>query len=104
MLLPLFSDLMYIDHMENNYSDEKSKALKYRCPCCGYYTLPGAGEYDICPVCYWEDDPVQEDDPDLAGGANDLCLNECRENFGLYGACEKRYTGCVRKPLPEEMG
>jgi hypothetical protein len=26
------------------------------CPCCGYRTIEQAGEYDICPACYWEDD------------------------------------------------
>ncbi|MBR5765589.1 MAG: hydrolase [Lachnospiraceae bacterium] len=82
---------------------KKEDSEKFKCPCCGYYTLPGAGAYDICPVCFWEDDPVQEDDPDYAGGANDLSLNECRKNFELYGACEERFVSRVRKPLPEEI-
>jgi len=30
--------------------------LPYSCPCCGYLTLPERGAYDICPVCFWEDD------------------------------------------------
>ena len=29
---------------------------KYKCLCCGYQTLDTRGEYDICPVCFWEDD------------------------------------------------
>ena len=29
---------------------------KYKCLCCGYRTLDTRGEYDICPVCFWEDD------------------------------------------------
>ena len=65
--------------------------------------MPNAGSYDICPVCFWEDDPVQEDDPQFAGGAYDLCLEECRKNYRLYGACEERFLGNVRKPLPEEI-
>ena len=79
------------------------KNEKYKCPCCGNYTLPGAGAYDICPVCFWEDDPVQEDDPEYEGGANDLSLAECRRNYERFGACEERFCGRVRKPLPEEM-
>jgi hypothetical protein len=31
-----------------------------QCPCCGYYTLDGRGGYDICPVCFWEDDSALE--------------------------------------------
>lgn len=32
-----------------------------KCPCCGYLTLPERGQYDICPVCLWEDDGRSED-------------------------------------------
>ena len=82
---------------------ETENIEKFKCPCCGYYTLPGAGAYDVCPVCFWEDDPVQEEEPDLAGGANDLSLNESRENYKKYGACEERFKEHVRTPLSEEM-
>lgn len=75
----------------------------FRCPCCGYYTLPGSGQYDICPVCFWEDDPFQEDDPDLEGGANEPSLNECRKNYEVFHACEERYMDRVRPPRPEEI-
>ena len=36
---------------------------KYKCPCCGFYTFDEKpnGNYDICPVCFWEDDPIQLD-------------------------------------------
>ena len=78
-------------------------AQKHRCPCCGYYTLETVGEYEICPVCYWEDDALQESDPTMGGGANELCLLESRENYKSFGACEERYLKYVRKALPEEM-
>jgi hypothetical protein len=40
------------------------------CPCCGFLVFDQpAGSYDICPVCGWEDDPVQLHHP-LIGGAN----------------------------------
>lgn len=32
----------------------------YPCPCCGYKTLSEQGEYDICNICYWEDDGTRE--------------------------------------------
>lgn len=50
--------------------------MKYKCPCCGYYTFNDKpdGNYDICPVCFWEDDPIQLQDPNYAGGANKVSL------------------------------
>ncbi|MES2421301.1 MAG: CPCC family cysteine-rich protein [Pseudomonadota bacterium] len=32
----------------------------------------------MCDSCRWEDDPVQENDPNFAGGANRESLNEAR--------------------------
>ena len=50
----------------------------YPCPCCGERTLPDKGEFDLCTVCYWQDDPLQRDDPNDAPGANTLSLNDYR--------------------------
>jgi len=64
---------------------------------------PASGTYDICPVCFWEDDQVQLEDPIYAGGANNPSLLESRENFQRLGAIEGRFTTKVRLPLPEEL-
>lgn len=84
---------------------EKSKALKYSCPCCGYYTFTkkSVGNYDICPVCYWEDDPFQTENPDLEGMANGISLNQARENYKKFGACEERHIKSVRPPKEDEL-
>lgn len=65
-------------------------AERFSCPCCGYLTLdhPASGSYDICPVCFWEDDLVQNEDPAYAGGANEPSLTEARANFARFGAIE----------------
>lgn len=78
---------------------------KYPCPCCGYRTLPepAGGTYEICPVCYWEDDKVQLAHPDLQGGANDVSLLEAQENFRAFGACSKDALPYVRPPMKHEM-
>jgi Cysteine-rich CPCC len=51
------------------------------CPCCGSRVLTTLGTYEICDVCGWEDDPLQSADPDYAGGANTLSLNQARREF-----------------------
>lgn len=50
----------------------------FLCSVCGA-PIPGQrGEYDICAVCGWEDDPAQADDSSYAGGANSHSLDEAR--------------------------
>ena len=75
------------------------------CPVCACLTLSvrPPGSHDICPVCFWEDDPVQADDPDYAGGANAASLIEARANYAAFGASDTRLREHVRPPLPEEI-
>lgn len=56
------------------------------CPCCGYFTLDGRANYDICELCNWEDDGQDEDCADeIRGGPNsDYSLTEARANFAKY--------------------
>jgi hypothetical protein len=61
------------------------------------------GTYQICPVCYWEDDPVQFADPTYAGGANQVSLLEARKNYVEFGACEKEFLPYVRQPTADEQ-
>ncbi|MBQ1400748.1 MAG: hypothetical protein IIY99_00195 [Firmicutes bacterium] len=49
---------------------------KYRCPVCGKHYFNEIGAYEICPVCGWEDDPLQRREPDFRGGANKMSLDE----------------------------
>lgn len=61
----------------------------YTCPCCGYLSIPESpGSYEICHVCFWEDDAVQLLDPWYWGGANQHSLAESQQNFIAYGACD----------------
>ena len=64
-------------------SDEKP----FPCPCCGYLTSPEP--WDICPVCFWENDASQVRDPDASGGANGISLRQAQRNFQNFGACNQ---------------
>jgi hypothetical protein len=68
------------------------------CPCCGYKTIEEKHLYDICPICFWEDDIVQFEDPDFEGGANEVSLRQAQKNYIEFGACEKRVINHVRLP------
>jgi hypothetical protein len=79
--------------------------MRFGCPCCGYLTFDEKpdGTFEICPVCFWEDDNVQNDAPLYAGGANGISVKQAKENFANFGAIKKEFVGKVRKPLPEEI-
>lgn len=81
------------------------KKLKYKCPCCGYYTYNEKpnGQCDICPVCYWKDDPFQSEDPDKESGANGVSLNQARENFKKFGACQENMIKYMRSSNEDEL-
>jgi len=49
------------------------------CPCCEYRTLESRGEYDICCLCDWEDNGVN--DVAQYSGPNHMTLGEAKEKF-----------------------
>ena len=77
----------------------------YTCFCCGFKTLTEQppGSFEICPVCFWEDDPAQAANPSLAGGANKVSLSEARQNFLSFGASSRDVLNSVRRLLPAEV-
>ena len=58
----------------------------YPCPCCGYLSLPEELDdraYDICPVCFWEYDGIEEDEK--YSSPNHMTLGEGKSNYQLLG-------------------
>ena len=86
-------------------SEPHRENVSYRCPCCKCLTLHERGGYEICPVCFWEDDG--QDDPyadEMSGGSNgEMSLTQARSNYAEYGAMEERFVGCVRRPKDDEL-
>lgn len=78
----------------------------FSCPCCSSITLDERAGYEICPVCFWEDDGQDDHDADeVRGGPNGaLSLAEARRNYADFGACERRCLPHVRPPTPQELG
>ncbi len=64
-----------------------------QCDCCDYFTIPTGSEYDICRICFWEQDCFGISKPDQRSGANHgLTLRQGRWNFQKYQACAERFT------------
>jgi hypothetical protein len=88
-----------------NVSKPEEREKTYRCPCCRYKTLHGRGGYEICEVCFWEDDGQDDHDADdVRGGPNGvLSLRQARLSFEAIGAIDRKFVSNVRPPLPDEL-
>jgi len=78
--------------------------LPLRCPCCYFKTLSERGGFDICPVCFWQDDGQDDDDADeVFGGPNgEISLTQGRANFKEFGASQRKNLPHVRPPQHNE--
>ncbi len=85
--------------------DSQPPGLPLRCPCCGCRTARRAGGFEICPVCFWEDDGQDDHDAEvIRGGPNGaLSLTQARANYLRCGACEESMVDNVRPPRAEEL-
>lgn len=61
--------------------------IGHTCPCCGYPLLNSRGDFEICPLCWWEDDGYDDDalgrpgDLDRLSSPNHTTLRQARQNF-----------------------
>lgn len=77
--------------------------MRFPCPCCGHLTLDeGPGDYELCPVCFWEDDGHQLRYPMSPDGANGVSLTEAQQVYAGSGAMHPDFRGKVRTPRRDE--
>lgn len=69
--------------------------LMHPCPCCGYRTLPDRGAYDLCPVCWWEDEGSE---PWEYSGANGQTVVEAQQEYLSQRLPYRLRPGKVRAP------
>lgn len=79
----------------------------HKCPCCGLPTLSERGVYDICTVCWWEDDGQDDAQADeVYGGPNhSYSLTHARQNYRAHGHMYDPGQGIsvVENPSPERQ-
>ncbi len=87
------------------FGKQPERKKVHRCPCCGFRTLSERGMYEICPVCFWEDDGQDDRDAEIVrGGPNyELSLTQARQHFREFGASSRRVLQHVREPSPDEL-
>ena len=94
---PTFEDFCH--RPDPTYARGKKNG-KFQCPCCDHFTLDEVGIYDICPVCFWEDDGTTGEH---SFSPNGIPLSEARINYVKYGVSAERFVQHVRLPKPDEL-
>jgi hypothetical protein len=75
----------------------------YPCPVCGYLTIETQHDWDVCPICFWEDDVGLYDRDDVVSPANrDMSLAQAQVNYHRFGAVDLQFVKLVRPPTAEE--
>ena len=55
--------------------------MKHKCPVCGKYDFEKKHSLEICECCGWQDDAIQEENPDEENCANYMSLNQAKEAY-----------------------
>jgi hypothetical protein len=76
--------------------------LRHPCPCCGLPSLRAPAVFEVCRVCWWEDDGQSDAD---AGAPNhgpngDLSLLQARVNFAARGSIYPAGAGIAAVETP----
>lgn len=72
------------------------------CPCCGSRTIGERGNYEICKVCWWEDDGQDNESADkVYGGPNyGISLTQGRYNFLTFGLYDPERKDLMKNKEP----
>lgn len=75
------------------------------CPCCGFRTIAERGNYNICKVCWWEDDGQDNEySPEEKSGPNyGISLVLGRFNYIMYGLYDPNRTDLIKLKAETEM-
>ena len=63
--------------MKEKANIEENTIPPYKCKVCGIGNVEG--DYYICKYCGWESDPLQEENEDYIGGANEMSFNQYKK-------------------------
>lgn len=67
-------------------SVEGEVELLEACPCCRYRTFLHRQMFEICPVCFWEDDETEG--LDTVSSANEMTLRDAQANYARIGVVD----------------
>ena len=77
---------------------------KYRCICCGNFTLPAPPNEAIayiCPICFWENDIFLKSDDEPSDENRGITLQKARKNYAEFGVFSKDFLNEKKKDTTE---
>lgn len=87
---------------------ERADGEPHLCPVCGDFEFECRGSDDICEVCGWQDDIVQELNPDEECCGNRMSLNQARkawrEKINVMESSEGKRVKCIENDGSEWTG
>lgn len=83
-----YLDIFLKRHLNKEFTVEGSEMVLYKCPCCEYKTLSRRSEYEICLVCFWEDDGDRDDTS--YSSVNKMTLGEAKNNFSTFDSTSEQ--------------
>ena len=89
-----------------NNPTSKEEYMAGRCEVCGFYTFKNIerDSFEICSVCFWEDDGYNDNPDEVRGGPNqDLSINQAKANFKKFGAYSQHVAQYTRAPRDDEL-
>lgn len=72
------------------------------CFVCGHITLGERCDWEICPVCFWEDDVLVSSQDESSSANSGMKVSEAQANYILYRACDESSKEHVRPPKENE--
>ena len=57
---------------------------RVKCPVCKKHYFQNYDDYQICPICHWENDGLQSSYYNYSFGANDLSVNEATVRYTIH--------------------
>jgi len=81
-ILFIFSTIRQ-EYESNQFRKQEGLDIEFPCPCCGFITLSSTGDFEICEICGWEDDPVHQKYPCYQGGKDRKSLKEAQNQLLL---------------------
>jgi hypothetical protein len=68
---------------------------RFQCVCCDYYTVVDRHSFEVCQVCYWEDDGSTMAQLDQESRSNHMTLRAARKSFEAIGAIDQSAVSLV---------